>query len=436
MTTSRRAPIYRCRTFRSASPHQPFTRTAPAIWSTSSPGSGPNAAPLTVNFNVSGTGTLPGSDFTVTGANSFSTAGAADPNLTSFNTYAVKFAQYATTGAADGAVPANPHANAATDVYLYETWARPNMVAGARVATTDDTTGVVTTTTTTAPEYYLSLEAMTADLRAAYEGLAAANPIFAGVAPVGAAFLAAVQNGTAIRDPYAPDAGTDGKVDLWWDDNLHASKYGSYLSGLTLFGTLTGLDPALARRRRARRGRSRHHTGRGRGAAERRGGDARLHARCTLDGPRTGDRAAGRRHGVARDRGIVRLLGFRCRRHAHHHSHGTNAGLGRHIHRRIAHRYHRRRDGRLRSTGFSRWTMLTLRSSPPAPHASSTFSSRFPTPTVARPQRDIAVTINGSYNDAPVASNDDAYSQVAGISVDAPGVLGNDTDPEAERRLL
>ena len=204
--------------------------------------SGSNAAPLTVNFSVSGTATLAGNDFTVTGANSFSSPGAADPNLQSFNTYAVKLAQYATTGAADAAnnVPANPHADAATEVYLYETWARPNMVTGAVVANTDDTTGAVTNTTTTAPEYYLTLEAMTADLKAAYQGLAAANSIFAGVAPVGEAFLAAVQDGTAMRNPYAPDAG---KIDLWWDDNLHASKYGSYLSGLTLFGTLTGLDP-------------------------------------------------------------------------------------------------------------------------------------------------------------------------------------------------
>ncbi len=204
--------------------------------------SGSNTAALTVNFSVSGTATVPGNDFTVTGANSFSTAGAADPNLQSFNTYAVKLAQYATTGAADvpNSVPANTHANAATQVYLYETWARPNMITGAVVANTDDTTGVVTNTTTTAPEFYLSLEAMTADLKAAYQGLAAANSIFAGVAPVGEAFLAAVQNGTAMRNPYAPEAG---KVDLWWDDNLHASKYGSYLSGLTLFGKLTGLDP-------------------------------------------------------------------------------------------------------------------------------------------------------------------------------------------------
>ena len=202
--------------------------------------SGSNTAPLTVNFSVSGTATLAGNDFTVTGANTFSSPGAADPNVESFKTYAVKLAQYATTGAADGAVPANTHANAATDVYLYETWARPNMITGAVVANTDDTTGAVTNTTTTAPEFYLTLETMTADLKAAYQGLAAANSIFAGVAPVGEAFLAAVLNGTAMRNPYAPEAG---KVDLWWDDNLHASKYGSYLSGLTLFGTLTGLDP-------------------------------------------------------------------------------------------------------------------------------------------------------------------------------------------------
>ena len=43
------------------------------------------------------------------------------------------------------------------------------MVTDAVVANTDDTTGAVTNTATTAPEYYVSLEAMTADLRAAYD---------------------------------------------------------------------------------------------------------------------------------------------------------------------------------------------------------------------------------------------------------------------------
>ena len=203
--------------------------------------SGSNTAPLTVNFSVSGTATLAGNDFTVTGANSFSSPGAADPDLAVLQHLRGEARAVRDHGRGRRRrLPANPHADAATKVYLYETWARPNMMTGAVVANTDDTTGAVTNTTTTAPEYYLSLEAMTADLKAAYQGLAAANPIFAGVAPVGEAFLAAVQNGTAMRNPYAPDAG---KIDLWWDDNLHASKYGSYLSGLTLFGTLTGLDP-------------------------------------------------------------------------------------------------------------------------------------------------------------------------------------------------
>ena len=35
------------------------------------------------------------------------------------------------------------------------------------------------------------------------------------------------------------------QMNLWWVDSTHASKYGSYLSALTLFGTLTGLNPAM-----------------------------------------------------------------------------------------------------------------------------------------------------------------------------------------------
>lgn len=32
-------------------------------------------------------------------------------------------------------------------------------------------------------------------------------------------------------------------MSLWWHDHLHASRYGTYLSALVLFGTATGLDP-------------------------------------------------------------------------------------------------------------------------------------------------------------------------------------------------
>ena len=33
------------------------------------------------------------------------------------------------------------------------------------------------------------------------------------------------------------------KINLWWNDYLHASRHGSYLSALVTFGTLTGIDP-------------------------------------------------------------------------------------------------------------------------------------------------------------------------------------------------
>jgi hypothetical protein len=84
---------------------------------------------------------------------------------------------------------------------------------------------------------------MTADLHDVFAGLAAANPDFAGVAAVGESFLGAVASGVATRDMYADGALTDGLIDLWFDDGTHASKYGSYLSALTLFGSITGIDP-------------------------------------------------------------------------------------------------------------------------------------------------------------------------------------------------
>ena len=140
-------------------------------------------------------------------------------------------------------IAGNPNANSTTQVYLYETWARPNLVNGGFVTNTDATTGAVTRTTTPITGPYASLEEMTADLRAAYNGLATNNPLFAGVAPAGDAFLLAVQNGIATRNMFASDALTDGKLDLWFDDGTHASKYGSYLSALTLFGRITGRNP-------------------------------------------------------------------------------------------------------------------------------------------------------------------------------------------------
>jgi hypothetical protein len=140
-------------------------------------------------------------------------------------------------------VPANPNAAASTEVFLYQTWARPNLINAPFTTVTHPVTGAISFTTTPATSFYDTLEAMTADLAAAYAAVAAGNSGFAGVAPVGEASLRAVAEGVATRDMYAADASTDGLVDLWFDDGTHASTHGSYLSALTLFGTLTKLDP-------------------------------------------------------------------------------------------------------------------------------------------------------------------------------------------------
>jgi hypothetical protein len=142
-------------------------------------------------------------------------------------------------------IKGNANESTATNVYLYETWARPDIIYPHTNTITDNTTGAVLPGVGAATLYQESLESMTGDLHNAYFGLAASNPDFKAVAPVGDAFLRAVQSGIATRNPYAADAASDGLMDLWWDDNLHASKWGSYLSALTLFGTITGLDPSM-----------------------------------------------------------------------------------------------------------------------------------------------------------------------------------------------
>ena len=145
---------------------------------------------------------------------------------------------------------ANANGDAATEMYLYQTWARPNLVHGAYATTTDETTGDVTRSGDLSTNtYYDNLEQMTAELMASYQAAADqadddGSPGFAGIAEVGEAFMRAVQTGAATRDFWADDALTDGLIDLWFDDGTHASKYGSYLSSLVMFGTLTGLDPA------------------------------------------------------------------------------------------------------------------------------------------------------------------------------------------------
>lgn len=228
--------------------------------------SGDTSSALTVNFTADGTATYfaadpAKSDFGISANATLTTTSGANADIGEFQKYATAIENFVHTGAADTTtqpgttIAGNPNADASTDMYLYATWARPDMVAGAYDMLTSRTlnaagayegSGAISQSDTQATAYYLSLEGMTTDLQNAYANLAAVNPDFVGVAPVGTAFMAAVQNGLSIRDPYTETGGASvangGKINLWHDDNLHASKYGSYLSGLVLFETLTGLD--------------------------------------------------------------------------------------------------------------------------------------------------------------------------------------------------
>lgn len=161
-------------------------------------------------------------------------------------------------------IPANPNANPNAQVWLTQTWARPDMVfphlstvPDANYPTVPDGRPIVDTGNPAFPNgfpdtlYYEAegLAGMTADLRAAFNAKAQANPSFAGVIPVGDAFQRAVDLGVAKGDGFYGADGTyatsvpQDRINLWWDDYLHASKYGSYLSALVIFGRLTGVDP-------------------------------------------------------------------------------------------------------------------------------------------------------------------------------------------------
>ncbi len=162
-------------------------------------------------------------------------------------------------------IPKNDNANAKADVYLMQTWARPDMVfphlstvADANYPTVPDGRPIVDTSNPAFPDgfpdtlYYEAegLAGMTNDLRAAFAAKLQSNPNFAGVIPVGDAFQRAVDTGIAKGDGFYTAEGVyatavpQDKINLWWDDYLHASKYGSYLSALVIFGKLTGINPA------------------------------------------------------------------------------------------------------------------------------------------------------------------------------------------------
>jgi hypothetical protein len=148
----------------------------------------------------------------------------------------------------------NANFSAGTKVYLEQTWARPDMVQAHKITTPDKTTAngapIVDTSSAggNAILYYNTLAGMTTDMHAAFYNLAASHPGYTGVLPVGDAFQRAVDEGLVLGSGFYRADGTyveptDGTINLWWLDRTHASMYGSYLSALTTFGGITGLDP-------------------------------------------------------------------------------------------------------------------------------------------------------------------------------------------------
>ena len=179
-------------------------------------------------------------DVVVQQGNSTEPVDRAGGNFCQFSAYVGKLSRFLTVGDAHSYrelqlcpggsntqrnIPTNANANPQARLYLCQTWARHDM-------------------TYPAGEPYSGepLETMTADLRAAYAQAAVNNGGMAGIVPVGDAFLLAVQEGFAVRDPYLGDPSL---IDLWWtEDHFHPSTYGSYLSALMMFGAITGIDPA------------------------------------------------------------------------------------------------------------------------------------------------------------------------------------------------
>ena len=147
-------------------------------------------------------------------------------------------------------IPNNANFNAATEIYLQQTWARPNLINAPGATTIDPATGNATYSGPAAPSYFSTLEAMTSEMTTGMLNVANfadddGSSGIKGIIPVGQAFLTAVQAGLATRNMYASDALTDDLIDLWFNDGTHASVAGSYLSALINFGSITGLDPAM-----------------------------------------------------------------------------------------------------------------------------------------------------------------------------------------------
>jgi hypothetical protein len=123
--------------------------------------------------------------------------------------------------------------NPAIEIDLLSTWSRADLVYA----------------TPSSLWYGTPIQQMAKHVQAGYQFAVAANPtVNAKVMPVGLAWNRAMKDGIADPNPY--DGISPGKVDLWRsglppeaNNNYHASRFGSYLEALVIFGSVTGLDP-------------------------------------------------------------------------------------------------------------------------------------------------------------------------------------------------
>lgn len=115
-------------------------------------------------------------------------------------------------------------ANPDAEIYLYETFPRSGL-----------------TYVEGKPYFGEPIETMGTDVRQGYFGMLDIEPGIHAVSPAGSAWVLAIQQDVADRNPY--DGIDDGKINLWADDNHHASKYGCYLNAVVHFGAATGIDP-------------------------------------------------------------------------------------------------------------------------------------------------------------------------------------------------
>jgi hypothetical protein len=164
-------------------------------------------------------------------------------------------------------IPPNINANPKAALYLFQGWARPDMVEAHKctipdVTTTNGapkvdptcssgangsaTTGQNTVYYTSKPSTAANLKDMTTDMHNVFYGLASSNTNITNIVSVGDAFQLAVDTGTVKADNFYKTDGTydeTGLLNLWWLDRTHESVNGAYLAGLMMFGKIAHIDP-------------------------------------------------------------------------------------------------------------------------------------------------------------------------------------------------